>query len=63
MEQNRFKSPVFWAAFAAQILSILVLLKVIVPAQSEAINGVIAASLQALVLFGILNNPTDKNHL
>ena len=29
MEQNRFKSPVLWAALAAQLLSMLVLLVVL----------------------------------
>ena len=60
MEQNRFKSPVVWAAVVAQILSILVLLDVIAPTQSETINQVVAAVLQMLVAFGVLNNPENK---
>jgi len=61
MKQNRFKSPVVWGAVLAQILSILVLLEVINPTQSETINGVIVAVLQALVAFGALNDPTVSN--
>ena len=61
MNQNRFKSPVVWGAVLAQILSILVLLEVINPTQSETINGVIVAVLQALVAFGALNDPTVSN--
>ena len=61
MEQNRFKSPVVWAAVVAQILSILVLLDVIAPTQSETINAVVAAVLQMLVAFGVLNNPTAQD--
>jgi len=60
MEQNRIKSPVLWAALVAQILSILVLLDVVAPTQSETINAVVAAVLQMLVAFGVLNNPENK---
>ena len=60
MEQNRIKSPVLWAALVAQILSILVLLDVVAPTQSETINQVVAAVLQMLVAFGVLNNPENK---
>lgn len=60
MEQNRIKSPVLWSALVAQILSILVLLDVIAPTQSETINAVVAAVLQMLVAFGVLNNPENK---
>lgn len=61
MEQNRFRSPVLWASLIAQILSILVLLDVVKPAQSETINQVFAAVLQMLVAFGILNSPTSQD--
>ena len=61
MEQNRFKSPVVWAAVVAQILSILVLLDVIAPTQSETINAVVTAVLQMLVAFGVLNSPTSAD--
>lgn len=61
MEQNRFKSPVVWAAVVAQILSILIVLDVINVAQQESINQVVAAVLQLLIAFGVLNNPTTPD--
>ena len=61
MEQNRIKSPVLWAALIAQILSILVLLDVVAPTQSETINQVVSAVLQMLVAFGVLNSPTSAD--
>ena len=62
MNQNRFKSPVVWAAVVAQILTILIVLDVINVAQQESINQVVASVLQLLVAFGVLNNPavSDK---
>ena len=59
MDQNRLKSKVVWATLAAQILSILVLLEVLTPTQSEVINQVVGAVLQLLVVYGVLNNPTS----
>ncbi len=61
MTQNRWKSPVVWSALVAQALSILVLLEFITPTQSETLNAVIVAVLQALVAFGFLNNPQAKD--
>ncbi len=61
MEQNRFKSPVVWAAVVAQILTILIVLDVINVSQQEAINAVVASVLQLLVAFGILNSPTNAD--
>lgn len=60
MEQNRFLSPVVWAAAAAQVLALLVTLGVIDTGLSESINAVITSLLQLLVTFGVLNNPTSK---
>ncbi len=59
--QNRFQSPVFWTAVAAQVLSLLVILQAITPTQSDTINSLIAAALQLFVTFGVLNNPTDPS--
>lgn len=59
MNQNRFKSPVVWAAVVAQVLSILVAVGVLLPAASDAVNAVVASVLQMLVIFGVLNNPTN----
>lgn len=60
MIQNRFKSPVLWSALAAQVLSMLMVLGVIDTGLGDVIEGVIAALLELLVAFGVLNNPTDK---
>lgn len=60
MIQNRWKSPVVWGAVAAQALALLVALGVIDVGMSEAVQAVVVAVLEVLVLFGVLNNPTDK---
>jgi len=57
--QNRFTSKVTWATIVSLILSMLVTTGILQPSQSIVINGVIVAVLDALVVFGILNNPTD----
>ena len=59
---KRLLSPVTLAAVVSQILSILIVLEVITPSESESINGVLAALLELLVTFGVLNNPTDEKH-
>lgn len=61
--QHRLKSPVFWSAVIAQMLSILVLFDVIDLNMSEAITNVVFALLELLVTFGILNNPTNPRGL
>lgn len=57
--QNRFKSVVVWASLVSLVLSILVQTGVLLPDQAEGIKGAIAGILDALVVFGILNCPTD----
>lgn len=59
MDQNRLKSPVVWAAIAAQVLALLVTLGVIDTGLSSAVNGVVVSVLEVLVAFGVLNNPTN----
>ena len=59
--QNRWKSPVLWAAIVVQILSILLMVKVIDISMSDTINQVAAGVLQLGVLAGVLNNPTSKS--
>lgn len=64
MEQkirNRLKSPVVWMSIVAQFLSILVLVGIIGQEWSNAISGVVAAVLEMLTIFGVLNNPTEAN--
>jgi uncharacterized membrane protein len=63
MKQSRWDSPVLWGAIVAQVLSILVLTGVIDVSQSQSINVVVAAILQMLVAFGVINDPTSKNTL
>ena len=60
MEQNRWKSPVLWAAIVAQVLSILLMVNVIDIATSELVNQIAASVLQLGVLVGVLNNPKDS---
>jgi len=62
MEQNRFKSPVVWAAIVAQVVSILLLTGVIGEALGATITLVVAGALEIGVLVGILNDPTDAVH-
>ena len=62
MTQSRWKSPVVWTTIAAQVLSILLITGVIDPTRSETINKLVAAVLQLLVAFGVLNNPTNGEH-
>lgn len=57
--QNRLKSKVVWGAVIAQVLAILLALGVIDAGQSDAVNAVVTAVLQLMVVFGVLNNPTD----
>lgn len=58
--QHRWKSPVFWMAVAAQILSLLVYFGVLETGLSDTIQNGICLVLELLVTFGILNNPTSK---
>ena len=60
MNQNRFTSPVVWAAVAAQALTILSTLGLLSTGQSDAVGAVVSAVLQLLIAFGVLNNPTSK---
>lgn len=60
MEQNRFKSVVTWTAIASFVLSMLVTTGVIGAEWSESISGAVSGVLNMLVVFGVLNNPTDK---
>ena len=57
--QNRFKSVVVWASIVSLALSILVQCGVLLPDQADGLKGAITGILDALVIFGILNNPRD----
>ncbi len=60
VKQARWRSVVAWGALVSQIFSILVLTKVIGPELAEGLRVAIIGILQALVGFGVLNNPTNK---
>ena len=61
MTQSRLKSPVFWGALAAQIISLGQLTGVWAKygIDTGMIGDVVAGVLQIAVLVGLLNNPTD----
>jgi len=64
MKQNRLKSPVLWGAVAAIILLTLRHLGF----EPQIAEGAALADLifnlacTLLAAFGIVNNPTDRNH-
>ena len=62
MEQPRLKSFVVWSAIVAQVVSIFQLAGVFQALGIDAglVGDVAAGVLQLLVLFGVLNNPTNK---
>lgn len=60
MEQNRFKSVVTWTSIAALVIGVLVQCGVLLPEQGDVLKGTVSGVCQALVVFGILNNPTDR---
>lgn len=60
VKQARWRSVVAWGALVSQIFAILVLTKVIGPELAEGLRVAIIGILQALVGFGVLNNPTNK---
>ncbi len=57
--KDRFKSPVVWAAVLAQVAIIIALF---VPEVSEQFKTISACVVEILTLFGILNNPTDREN-
>ena len=62
MNQSRIKSPVFWSALVAQIISIGQLTGVWAKygIDTGMIGDVVAGVLQLGVIVGLLNNPKDK---
>lgn len=56
--QNRFKSPVFWTTLIITIIGVLVSFGAITQDLATKIVGAVTAIASAL--FGIANNPTDK---
>jgi uncharacterized membrane protein len=62
MKQNRFRSPIFWGAVVAQIISIGQITGIWAKygIDTGVIGDVAAGLLQLFVLFGLLNDPTNK---
>jgi uncharacterized membrane protein len=63
MTQPRLNSKVVWASIIAQLITIGQLTGLFqrIGIDAGVVGDVTAAVLQVLVLFGILNNPTDKD--
>ena len=57
--QSRLRSKIVWLSVLAQVIVILQLTHVLPQTDIDVINGVVIAVLEALSLFGILNNPTN----
>ncbi len=60
-KQNRFKSWALWMSVAA--LVVFCVKEFCGIDISNTVNGLMNVLLPVLVGFGIINNPTDKNHL
>lgn len=59
MKQDRLKSKVVWVAALAQLTLILAL--ILTPEDLTTVKVVGGAIIEIATLYGILNNPTDKN--
>lgn len=60
-QQNRLKSWALWLSVSALIVFLVkTFCKIDI---SETVNGFMNVLLPVLVGFGIVNNPTDPNHL
>ena len=57
MTQNRWKSPVFWAEVAVAIIA---LVSFFVKFDVTFVEKVVSGVITLLMLFGVLNNPTNK---
>ena len=64
-KQSRWKSKVLWASIAAQVVAILAFTGALkaIGVTEDWVNTVIGGVLQLLVLFGVINNPTDSGNL
>ena len=59
--QERWKSPVVWAAVIGQLITLAITVGWIDTGAGDAVNNVAATVLQLLVVVGVLNNPTSKD--
>ena len=60
MKQNRLKSWALWVSVAA--LVVFCVKEFAGVDISETVNGLLNVLLPVLVAFGIVNNPTDRDH-
>lgn len=60
--QSRWKSKVMWAAVVAQVIALMEMTGAFKALGIDAglAGDVVAGILQLLVLFGVLQNPTNK---
>ena len=56
--QNRLKSKVVWASVLGQVLLIV---GIFLPNITNEVKIVGGAAIEIFTLFGVLNNPTNKN--
>lgn len=59
MEQNRWRSPVLWTTAASLVTGLLMQLGVI--GDDTQIMQIVGTVLELFAIFGILNNPTNKD--
>ena len=58
--QNRFRSWALWLSVAALIVYVIKMIWGL--DVSDQVNGFLDVLLPVLVAFGIVNNPTDREH-
>ena len=58
--QNRFRSWALWLSVAALVVDVIKMIWGL--DVSEQVNGFLDVLLPVLVAFGIVNNPTDREH-
>ncbi|MBQ1789115.1 MAG: hypothetical protein II008_02965 [Oscillospiraceae bacterium] len=58
--QNRFRSWALWLSVAALVVYVIKMIWGL--DVSEQVNGFLDVLLPVLVAFGIVNNPTDREH-
>lgn len=64
MKQSRWKSAVLWASIAGQVIALAQLTGLLAKIGLDAgyIGNVVASVIQLLVIFGVINNPTDSKN-
>lgn len=59
MKQDRLKSKIVWLAVLAQVVLVVTLFA---PNVAEPVKIIATAIIEIATLFGVLNNPTDKEN-